>query len=214
MTIPPESCFGAPNTRNVENPETLSSPCTHSSFLTTKGPLTSGNSVPPARPPNPPGKERPRHLTSSAIRLQWRGYRQLAILHTFFLFKAVVTPNQIFWAAILSHFSGQEKNPCPTEGQFPQPSCADQSRRMLSLFRLKNRARIRSPCGPYFPGTFRCVGAVRKRTLSHGSKKGQTLSHKGLFHISGTMPESPPVLRNLIDIDARFLGANFCSFPD
>ena len=40
--------------------------------------ISSGNSMPPARPPNPPGKERPLHLTSSAIRLQWRGHRHRA----------------------------------------------------------------------------------------------------------------------------------------
>ena len=39
---------------------------------------------------------------------------------------------------------------------------------------------------PILPWSVPCV---RKRTPSHGSKKRQTLSHKGFFHISGTMPE-------------------------
>ena len=67
---------------------------------------------------------------------------------TLFLSKAVVTPNETFWAAILSQFSQVRRGiPVQPKGKFPQPSCADQSRCMLSLFRLKNRARIRSPCG-------------------------------------------------------------------
>ena len=32
------------------------------------------------------------------------------------------------------------------------------------------RKKKSSPCGPYFPGTFQCVEAVRRRTLSHESK--------------------------------------------
>ena len=71
--------------------------------------ISSGNSMPPARPPNPPGKERPLHRHSKPDSLG---------SHT---------------------FTSQERNPCPTEGQFPQPSYADQSRRMLSLFRLKKQ---------------------------------------------------------------------------
>ena len=46
VTLPPESFFGTPNTRSDENPETLSSPCTHPSLLGTKGPMTSGNLMP------------------------------------------------------------------------------------------------------------------------------------------------------------------------
>ena len=85
---------------------------------------------------------------------------------------------------------------------------------MLSLFRLGCRARVPpthwepsvlpkgrrrgSPCGPYFFGTFQCVGAMCRRTLSHGSKWGQTPSHSGLSQISGTMlePSRPQVIEN------------------
>ena len=66
------------------------------------------------------------------------------------------------------------------------PNSINSPRTIGSYFKRKKKS---SPCGPYFPGTFQCVDAVRKRTLSHGSKKGQTLLHKCLFHISGTMPE-------------------------
>ena len=66
VTIPPESFLGIPNTRSEENPETLSFLSTHSSFLGTKRPMTSGNLMPPAQPPNPPGTRRSLHLTSSA----------------------------------------------------------------------------------------------------------------------------------------------------
>ena len=60
---------------------------------------------------------------------------------------------------------------------------------LMTIASFFNRKKKSSPCGPYFAGTFQCADAVRKRTLSHGSKSGQTLSHNGLFHISGTMPE-------------------------
>ena len=66
------------------------------------------------------------------------------------------------------------------------PNSTNSLRTIGSFFKRKKKS---SPCGPCFPGTFQCVDAVRKRTLSHGSKQGQTLSHKGFFHISGTMPE-------------------------
>ena len=46
-------------------------------------------------------------------------------------------------------------------------------------FTVRNRRRLlltleekSSPCGPYLPGTFHSMGAVRKHTLSIGSKKG------------------------------------------
>ena len=42
------------------------------------------------------------------------------------------------------------------------------------------------PCGRYFPGTFQQVNAVRKRTLSHGSKQGQTPSQNGPSQNLGT----------------------------
>ena len=45
------------------------------------------------------------------------------------------------------------------------------------------RKKESSPCGPCFPGTFQCVEAARKRTLSFGSKQGQTPSQKGRSHI-------------------------------
>ena len=35
---------------------------------------------------------------------------------------------------------------------------------------------------PYFPGTFHSTDAVRRHTLSHGSKKGQTPSQIGFSH--------------------------------
>ena len=134
----------------------------------------------------------------------------LVILHgwshlTFFLCNAVVTPN---WAFLGSHnstcFPNLEKRHCSTEGHSPQPLQTDRGtcldcfgwktgpnstnslRTIGSFFKRKKKS---SPCGPYFLGTFQCVDAVRKRTLSHRSKEGQTLSHKGLFHISGTVLE-------------------------
>ena len=92
--------------------------------------------MPPARPPNPPGKKRSLHLTNSAQRPQERDYRHCArntprmrYPHFFPPFVVVGTPNGTPWAAVHPPFLlGQEKNPCSTEGRFPQPSCADQSR--------------------------------------------------------------------------------------
>ena len=59
---------------------------------------------------------------------------------------------------------------CPTEGHFPQPSCADQSRHMLSPFRLRCRARIRSthwgPSAHSSKGKRRAHRAVRT-SLEH-----------------------------------------------
>ena len=69
---------GTQNTVNEENPANLSSPCTHPSFLGMEGPLTSGSLVPPAQPPNLPGKESSLHLTNSAQRLQLRDFRRRA----------------------------------------------------------------------------------------------------------------------------------------
>ena len=62
-------------------PETLSSPCTHSSFLGTKGPLTSGNLMPAAQPPN--GEkctssllDSPHEQTSAFWRKKWTAVQQ------------------------------------------------------------------------------------------------------------------------------------------
>ena len=40
----------------------------------------------------------------------------------------------------------------------------------LSVFRILQKSNRPSPCRPYFLGTFQCVEAVRRRTLSNGSK--------------------------------------------
>ena len=43
-----------------------------------------------------------------------------------------------------------------------------------------NSEKTNSPCGPYHPGTFHCVQVLRRRTLSHASRKGhRTSSHNG-----------------------------------
>ena len=62
-----------PSTRSESGDSGLSlPPCTHPSFRGTTGQSTNDSLMPPARPPNPPGKERSLHLTNSAQRLQWR----------------------------------------------------------------------------------------------------------------------------------------------
>ena len=60
------------------------------------------------------------------------------------------------------------------------PNSTNSLRTVGSFFRRKKKS---PPCGPYFLGTFQCVEAVRIRTLSHGSKQGQTLSHKSVPHL-------------------------------
>ena len=45
---------------------------------------------------------------------------------------------------------------------------------VASSFGMKKKKS--SPCGPHFPGTFHSTDAVRKHTLSIGSKEGQTPS--------------------------------------
>ena len=40
-----------------------------------------------------------------------------------------------------------------------------------------------SPCGPYFPGTFRTLAVVRKPRTSHRSRNGQTPSQQSPSHI-------------------------------
>ena len=66
VTIPQESYTGTVNTVKEVSSAILSSPNTHPSFLGIEGPLTSGNLTPPVRPPNPPGRERSLHYTSSS----------------------------------------------------------------------------------------------------------------------------------------------------
>ena len=159
--------------------------------------ISSGNSMPPARPPNPPGKERPLHRHSKPDFLG---------SHTF------------------TFLSGQERNPCPTEGQFPQIPCADQSRRMLSLFRLKKQGPNSITMRPILPWNVPMRGCcaqthtvprIQQRPNSFPQKLVPHLRyHASALPISVYQGPSPPVLRNVVDIDTRFLGANFCSFPD
>ena len=179
MTVPSENVFGTLNPRSEGDPEILSSLQTHSSFLGTQGPATNGSSMPPARPPNPPEKESSLHLTNSAQRLQWRGCRhcvrntpKLKYSHFFPLKNGRSKPVSL-GSRTSTFLLSQGKTPCPTERHFPQPSCADQSGNMLSLWAIGScfrRKKKSSPCGPYFFGTCQCVEAVRKRTLSQRSK--------------------------------------------
>ena len=93
VTSPPESLFGGTG----RNRETLSSPCTHPSVPGTKGPLTSKWQLDAARPTS----RRPLHLSNSAQRLHWRGYRHWARNTPTF-----VTPKaDVFGAAIPRQFS-------------------------------------------------------------------------------------------------------------
>ena len=116
---------------------------------------------------------------------------------------------------------GQEKNPCPTEGHFPQPSCADQQgpnstnsqKTIGSFFRMKKKS---SPCGSYFFATFQCRGCcaqthtvpriqIRPNTFPHwfvptslapylsplAHKPLRTISTKGLEPIVCIDTDSP-----------------------
>ena len=68
------------------------------------------------------------------------------------------------------------------------PNSTTSLRTTHRLFLQKEKEEL-SLCGSYFFGTFQCVEAARKRTLSQGYKQGQTLFHKGLSHTFGTMLE-------------------------
>ena len=48
--------------------------------------------------------------------------------------------------------------------------------------RLLLKKKKSSPCGPHFPGTFHSMEAVRKHTLSIGSRWGQKLFQTGFSH--------------------------------
>ena len=70
-------------------------------------------------------------------------------------------------------------------------------RTLGSFFQRKKKS---SPCGPYLPGTFHCEEVVRRRTLSHASRKGQMIfSHNGRIRpelprpqvIATTTPQEP-----------------------
>ena len=146
-------------------------------------------------------------MTKSAQRLQQRDFRRCAlflkrrIILTSCPFNAVAGSTQGAFCTSTCLLS-QEKSHCSTERHFPHPSCADRSRHMLSLFRLRCRVdqltedhrlflqeEEELTMRPiYFPGTFRCVETVRKCTLSHGSKQGQTPSHIGVSRIFGAVP--------------------------
>ena len=89
-------------------------------------------------------------------------------------------------ASTLTKKSSSKAHDLTVSDEETGPNSINSLRTIGSLFRTKKKS---SPCGPHFPGTFQCVDAVRKRSLSHGSNYGHTLSHKSLFHISGTMPQ-------------------------
>ena len=142
---------GTRNTVNEGNTATLSSPNTHPSFLGIKGPLTSGSLMPPARPPNLQGTKRSLHLTNSAQRIQKRGYRRCArnapkkkYPHFLPIQRRCCSTQCFLGSQTSTCLISQGKSHCPTEGHFPQPLCADRSRHMPSLFRLRCRPRIRS----------------------------------------------------------------------
>ena len=48
--------------------------------------------------------------------------------------------------------------------------------RAMRALRSSRWKKKRSPCGPYFPGTFQTLAVVRKPTTSHRSRKSQTSS--------------------------------------
>ena len=92
-------------------------------------------------------RERSLLLTNSAQRLQMRGYRRCAhntptTKHPHFPPIRCRSTQGFLGSHISTCLLSQEKSHCPTERHFPQPSCADQSRHMLSMFRLRRRARI------------------------------------------------------------------------
>ena len=68
----------------------------------------------------------------------------------------------------------------------------------------KRKKKKSSPYGPYLPGTFHRVEAVRRRTLSQASREGQRASS----HDGRTRPETtrPPVIATLLPQKPR---ANF-----
>ena len=57
------------------------------------------------------------------------------------------------------------------------PNRTNSLRTVGSFFKREKKS---LPCGPYLPGTFHCVEAVRRRILSQASRKGhRTSSHNG-----------------------------------
>ena len=147
MTIPQESYTGTVNTVKEVSSATLSSPNTHPSFLGIEGPLPCGSLMPPVRAPNPQGKDRslqliilPSDFNSEISDVVLVILQRRSLLASC---RFVAAPHR---ASLGSQTStcllNREKSHCRTEGHSPQPSCADRSRHMLSLFRLRCTARI------------------------------------------------------------------------
>ena len=145
-------------------------PCTHPSFLGTKGPLTSGNLMPPAQAPNPPRTGRSLHLTSSAQRPQWRDYRHCARnpqRRTYLYFLPIQRrpcSKQGFSVSHTSTSQARRRVPVRPKGNFLSHHVqTDQSTCFVLLFRLRCRARPRSTHQ-------KTIGSFFRARLSHGSK--------------------------------------------
>ena len=151
MTRPPKRYSGTVNTVKEGSPATLSSSNTHPSFLGRERPLPCGSSVPLARAPNPLERERALRLTNSARRLQERDSQhcvrtpQRKMYSRFLPSHRRRCSKQDFLCRLTSTcLRNQERSHCSTEGQSLRPSCANQSRHVLSLFRLGYKARIQT----------------------------------------------------------------------
>ena len=151
----------------------------------TKGPLTSGNLMPPAQPPK---NKRSLHLTNSAQRLRWWDYRhcarktpQMKHPHFFTLHSPRRSKPDSLGSRTPTFLPVQEKNPCPTEGHFSSAVMC----RPIKAHALTVSAEKHGPNSTNSPGTIgsffkrkkkahhaahTSLNAVRKCTLSHGSK--------------------------------------------
>ena len=110
-----------------------------------------------------------------------------------------------------SRLLNQEKSHCPTEGHSLQP-CANQSRRMLTLFRLRYRARIQPnrfflqkeevelAMRPIHPRNISMRGGCAQTHAIPRVQLRPNTFQSGLSHIFGTMPE--PSRPQDIEIDA------------
>ena len=149
-------------------------------------------------------------MTNSAQRLQERDYRRCAPTTPKKCPHFLPIQRRCCSTAFLgSHTSTclLNQSHCPTEGHFPQQTCANESRHMLSLFRLGmqgpnsinslrtigsffRRKKKSSPCGPHFPGTFPCVrGSCAQPHAVPRIPNWATFPQRFLPHLWHHMPE-------------------------
>ena len=147
-----------------------------------------GSSKPPSHVHNLPGREKSFHLTGLPHNIRSKAFHIVfALLRRRCLRFPSMTqrchPSQAFRITVSPHVSQIRR--LTTTSYSAASRCKPISAHALSVSAETQgygntsfdsttcsvlMKRKSSPCGPYFPGTFQCVEALQRRTLSHGSK--------------------------------------------